>query len=578
MTTNKRHNFIDALEELDAPKPKKSATRAPIAHPNNYVAAALKDELATLASTGEGRRNDQLNISALKLARLPLDLDELREQLIDACHTNGLVADDGIRSVERTIDSAYSKADADGPRGIPDKPASWEPVDDDVELDVDGAELLDDLLATLKRYVVLPDQHSYVAVTLWIATTHALPAFECAPRLVATSPDKRCGKSRLLDIITATCHRSLATVNASTAAVFRSIGGEHPPTLVIDEADTIFGSKRVAENNEDLRALLNAGHQRGRPVLRCVGPDLTPKQFQTFAMAALAGIGRMPDTITDRAVNVRMRRRAQHEVVASFRSRRDGPLLAKMQKRLAAWAAHHLDALSMYEPDLPVEDRAADTWEPLVAVADLAGEHWPATARSACSALVNEADETEEDQSLGVKLLGDVRQIFDERMSTFLPSADLITELRKFEESPWNDFDLNPNKLARRLADFGIKPGRNPAGSIRGYSLETFSDAFARYLRQEPSEPSETRPEQDKPTDALEASDGSKRQEEKTRQGDGPAHATYLTHQTDSDVSAPTTNHTCQFCDADLPEHMTSQRARGYCGRAACLGRAGETT
>ncbi|OBK51666.1 hypothetical protein [Mycobacterium sp. 1081908.1] len=153
----------------------------------------------------------------------------------------------------------------------------------------DGAELLGELYATFARYVSLPDQHSYVAAALWTAATHALPAFEFAPRLVATSPEKRCGKSRFLDIITGTCHKPLATVNATVAAIFRSINGEHPPTLVIDEADTIFGTKKVAEQHEDLRALLNAGHQRGRPALRCVGPMQIPTEFNTFAMAALAG-------------------------------------------------------------------------------------------------------------------------------------------------------------------------------------------------------------------------------------------------------------------------------------------------
>ena len=172
-------------------------------------------------------------------------------------------------------------------------------------------------------------------MTLWIAATHALPAFECAPRLVITSPEKRCGKTRLLDIITGTCHKPLATVNATVAAIFRSIGGAHPPTLVIDEADTLFGSKKNAENNEDFRALLNAGHQRGRPALRCVGPLQVPTEFSTFAMCAIAGIGTMPDTITDRAVNISMRRRASGETVAQFRSRRDGPILTALGDRLA---------------------------------------------------------------------------------------------------------------------------------------------------------------------------------------------------------------------------------------------------
>ena len=65
----------------------------------------------------------------------------------------------------------------------------------------DGAELLDDLVTTLTRFVIFPDEHSTAAVALWIAATHALPWFDCAPRLVITSPEKRCGKTRLLDII-----------------------------------------------------------------------------------------------------------------------------------------------------------------------------------------------------------------------------------------------------------------------------------------------------------------------------------------------------------------------------------------
>ena len=68
----------------------------------------------------------------------------------------------------------------------------------------------------------------------------------------------------------------------------------------MDEADTIFGPK--AGDNEDLRGLLNAGHQRNRPAWRISGPEHKPTPFPTFAMAALAGIGDLPDTIMDRAV------------------------------------------------------------------------------------------------------------------------------------------------------------------------------------------------------------------------------------------------------------------------------------
>jgi hypothetical protein len=353
---------------------------------------------------------------------------------------------------------------------------------------VDGAGLLDQLRATFTRYVAFADEHASAAVTLWTAATHALPAFECAPRLVLTSPQKRCAKSRTLDIIAGCCHNPLPTVDATVAAIFRSLGGEHPPTLIIDEADAIFGNKKAAENNEDLRKLLNAGHQRGRPALRCVGPLQIPTEFPVFAMAALAGIGAMPDTITDRAVNVTMRRRASGEKVAQFRSRRDGPILGRLRERLAEWAAERIEQLKDAEPAMPVEDRAADTWEPLIAIADAAGGHWPKTARKACKTLVGAAEEADEDRSLGTKLLADIREVFADKKVSFLPSTELVSALRGIEESPWNDFDLNPSKLGHRLREFRIKTGRSTDASARGYRLEDFEDTFLRYTRQKVSE------------------------------------------------------------------------------------------
>ena len=431
-----------------------------------------------------------------------------------------------------------------------------------------GAAILDELCGVLTRYVAFSDHHTAAAVTLWIACTHALPAFECAPRLVLTSPEKRCGKSRALEIIKGTCHHPLASVGASAASIYRSLGGDHPPTVILDEADTVFGSRRVAEQNEDLRCVLNAGHQRGQNILRCDGPQNTPTQFPAFAMAALAGIGSMPDTITDRAVNVTMRRRRPDEQVASFRSRRDGPVLVDVHDRVAAWCTGHLDELTDAEPVMPVEDRAADTWEPLIAVADAAGGHWPETARAACLALVNAANAADEDRSSRIKLLADIRDIFAAKDTTFIATADLIFLLECNEESPWGDNDLTPRKLADRLKDFGIRPTRDATGTQRGYRLGDFTDVFSRYLSQKPSEASETSPEHGEPTDTSESSDGSNRQELRMCQAETAAHADNLTALTDSD--APARTH-CLYCGEQLPAHMTAQRERGYCGHSDCL-------
>ncbi len=165
----------------------------------------------------------------------------------------------------------------------------------------------------------------------------ALPALPAAPRLVITAPVKRAGKTRLLDVIEGLCFQPLITMNATVPAIFRSLTGDHPPTLIFDEVDTIFGSARVAEQNEDLRGLLNAGFQRGKPTLRCVGRQQTPTPFPTFAMVAMAGIGGIPDTIRDRAINVRMRRRKHGETVSPFRERRDRPALDAIRAELSAW-------------------------------------------------------------------------------------------------------------------------------------------------------------------------------------------------------------------------------------------------
>ena len=164
---------------------------------------------------------------------------------------------------------------------------------------IDGAQLLHELHGAFGKYVVFPSLEAHDAAVLWCAATPGQPAWEHAPRLTLTSPEKRCGKSRLMDVAEAVCYEPLVTVNASTAAVVRSITDD-PPTLMVDEADTIFGTKKAAENHEDVRGIINAGHQRNRPYVRW---DITSRSRElcpTFAMVMLAAIGGLPDTIMDR--------------------------------------------------------------------------------------------------------------------------------------------------------------------------------------------------------------------------------------------------------------------------------------
>ncbi|MFI7101938.1 DUF3631 domain-containing protein [Streptomyces sp. NPDC050161] len=334
----------------------------------------------------------------------------------------------------------------------------------------------------------MPSQEALTAATLWVAATHLQRAWQHAPRLAVVGPAKRCGKSRLLDVITETVHHHLITVNASPAAIFRSVTDEDPPTLLVDEADTLFGSVKAAEKNEELRGLLNAGHQRNRPTLRVSGPDHKPQAFPTFAMAALAGIGDLPDTIMDRSVVIRMRRRAAGEQVAAFRTGRDTPALHEVRARLAAWLTPlYAQAMDM-EPAMPVEDRAADTWEPLVIIADLAGGEWPTLARTACRAMTDYEAGQDDEGGLRTRILVDIRRAFAAVGDpAVLRTSSLLEYLNGDKEAPWAEHGaggLTPRGLQLLLKDYGIGSAnrRFPDGTqAKGFARNQFLDAWARY-------------------------------------------------------------------------------------------------
>lgn len=355
------------------------------------------------------------------------------------------------------------------------------------QLDAEGALLLNELHGQLTRYVAFPSAEAADAVTLFIAASHAQMAWEHATRLVVKSPLKRCGKTRLQEVIRETVHRPLPTVNISSPALVRSIDPTNPPTLILDEADTVFGKKASRpENAEDIRGIINSGHSRGWPYIRWDITTRSREEIPTFAMAVVGGIGDMPDTIEDRAVVVAMRRRAPTEQVASWRRRRSIPPLRDLRDRLHEWVTvpDRMDALSEAEPDLPVDDRDADKWEPLVAIADEAGGTWPDRARAACKMMVAKADP--EDGTAAERLLGDLREVLG--VEHQLPTAAILERLAAIEEAPWATWHrgdpLTARGLAGLLRQWGIRSRNLVIGDTRpkGYTLDDMADAFSRYL------------------------------------------------------------------------------------------------
>jgi hypothetical protein len=322
-----------------------------------------------------------------------------------------------------------------------------------------------------------------------------------------------------------------------------------------------------------LRGLLNAGFGRDRPYKRYDAQTRTVEDCPTFAMAVLAGIGTMPDTIEDRAVVITMRRRAANETVAKFRLRRDKPAVRAWGDRLAAWVAPRAQTIGDAEPVMPdgLGDRAEDCWESLIAVADLAGGTWPARARAAAVRLAGEAAESDAEQSLEVRLLADIRAVFGSMPHVgFLATSVLIVELRKIEGSPWSDFDFTARKLALRLVLFKIGPRHNSAKTERGYHLEDLAPVFGRYLTPEPSVPSAHVPTPDdlrKLRDGSASPDGSTRPAGSTRPGETPGQEANGRYRTRRTVHLPAPGPSPVMTVAEVP---------GMCGSCGGRYRAGD--
>jgi hypothetical protein len=352
----------------------------------------------------------------------------------------------------------------------------------------DGPTLLRDVETFLGRFVVYPSVHAGVAHVLWVAHTWLMHRWESTPRLAFLSPEPGSGKSRALEVTEHLVPRPIHAVNVSPAYLFRKVSDPAgPPTILFDEIDTVFGPK--AKDNEDIRGLLNAGHRRGAVAGRAVvkGKVIETEELPAYCAVAVAGLDDLPDTLMTRSVVVRMRRRAPSEVIEPWRAR-DGSAEARvLAHRLAAWTSSVADRIGEPWPEMPdgVTDRAADVWEALIAVADLAGDEWPDRARVAAVTVVTDA--MGDRPSLGVQLLSDLWGIFQEDEVTGLPTVMILERLQGLEESPWGDLrgkPLDARGLARRLSKYGVKPKPIRVGSlvVKGYDAADLHDPWARYL------------------------------------------------------------------------------------------------
>ena len=314
----------------------------------------------------------------------------------------------------------------------------------------------------LQRFVVYPSAHAHAAHVLWVAHAHLMAAWECTPRIAFLSPEPAIGKTRSMEVSELLVPDPVAAVNVTPAYLFRKCGSEDgPPTILFDEIDTVFGAK--AREHEELRALLNSGHRRGAKAGRCVvrGKIVETEEISSYGAVALAGLGWLPETILSRSIIIRMRRR-----VPPREFERSAAASTPRKARLAP-APGGLGRGHSRRGNAGAAGNAARSrgprrrlWEPLLALADIAGGEWPKRAREAAAALVAVAREIE--PSLNLRLLADLRTVFGKHdKHDALYTKTILAELHRLEDAPWDDIKgkpLSDNQLARRLGNYDVKP------------------------------------------------------------------------------------------------------------------------
>ena len=357
----------------------------------------------------------------------------------------------------------------------------------------DGAEMLDQVARFLRRFVVFQQPEACDFLSLWVLHTHAFEAAITTPYARITSPERESGKTRTFEALAVLVRRPWLNAVVSTAILYRK-GDRESPTLLLDEVDNIDFASR-----NELLGVLNSGYRLGIKVSRCDDKG-EYRDFDPFFPKAFAGIagGKLPDTLHSRSVVVRLQRRKPDEPVERFFHHRADREAAPLREGLEAWALAHLDELAALEPDLPDElgDRAQEVWLPLIAIADVAGNGWPARARRAAVTLSGPDATADSEESHRVRLLGDIRIVFAAQLDPeVIFTRDLVAALNGDEEMPWGGWNhgdgLRDRDVAHLLKAFAIGPHpiktqvQAEVRVARGYRRRQFEEPWSRYLANE---------------------------------------------------------------------------------------------
>ena len=394
---------------------------------------------------------------------------------------------------------------------------------------VNIADLLTDIEAVIKRHVILAD-HAAAALAVWVLHTYTFEMRDTVAYVAIESPEKRCGKTTLLSVLAAMAAKPLIASNITVGALFRSV---HTcmPTLFIDEADTFMAG------NSTMRGIINSGNTRRtayvlrlsagrknqvgehgtRPYPRADSlsqreragvreshsnqyplpvhnegaaaeslhhpPESTDsglKKYSCWCPKVIAMIGEVPDTIADRSIVVKMARKLTTEACAPLSELNTADIKSKCA-RFALDMAQGIAASPKIRCD-GLNDRAADTFDPLFVIARLAGPDWEAKLRAAALSLASTADT----ENSGAGLIMDIMDIFADTLVEKMFSRDLVTQLREgsVKSQTLKYSSINEYQISRILRHYHVRSAYIRIGKevSRGYHASDFREALTRYV------------------------------------------------------------------------------------------------
>jgi hypothetical protein len=350
---------------------------------------------------------------------------------------------------------------------------------------VAGDVLLAEIAAFYEKFCWLPACTADV-LAVWSLQTWCYELFDFAAIVAVWSPEHECGKGRVLDVTEKLVRRAFRTSNTSAAVLYHVISKGNL-TVLVDELDSVSDEQRAAICN-----ILKGGFQSNGTAHRMTerNGEQVEVEFSTYCpkMIATITLDKLDKATRSRTIGIRMKRKPRSQKVAKFR-RVDATIL---QRKCMRWAQDNAEAIKAVPPmdvDECATDRQEDVWEPLIAIARVAGGDWEKRIRLAAQHLAAGGSDGAS-ETVAHQLLAAFQSYFSERGDR-TDTKTIIAELNESGDFADVNFGrgLTPHYVARLLKPYGIEPRvhkMNDGKTARGYSRDDCEQAFTTYLSDAP--------------------------------------------------------------------------------------------